>query len=514
MLIGEILAGNARRRPKQLAWTCDGASFTWSQANERCNRLANALRRAGLEPQDRVAFLSENSHRLAELYFALAKANLIAVPINSRSVAREIDYVLQAVQARGFLISRSLEARLGGVSTDLSQYVCIVGMGEGHGQPLDYEALLAGGQADEPGADFSRDAIRAIKFTSGTTGAPKGVISTHYQYLMSSLNYLLHSPFAEDDRCLLALPMSSGVGIQMLTCYAWRGCPTLILPRFDAGAALDAIERERITRLYVVPTMLAALADAQAARPRDLSSMRLIEYAGGPAPLSLVRRAAEVLRVPLSQTYGSSESGGQLAFLPAAEHERLLKASGNRRASESLPFGRETQGYHVRIVDEEGRELPDGEVGEMAIRSDSLMSGYWNQPALTAEVLRDGWLYTGDLVRRDADGLLTIVDRKRDTIASGGFKVYSAEVEGVLSEHPSVREVAVLGEPDEYWGEAIVAHVVLHEGAARDPAELARFCEENLASYKRPKKFRFMETLPKTSTGKVRKAQLREMKGA
>jgi acyl-CoA synthetase (AMP-forming)/AMP-acid ligase II len=223
-----------------------------------------------------------------------------------------------------------------------------------------------------------------------------------------------------------------------------------------------------------------------------------------------VRRAAAVLGVALSQTYGSSESGGQLAFLPSTDHERLLRDSAARRPSESLPFGREMPGYHIRIVGEEGRDVPDGESGEMLIKSESLMSGYWNQPALTAEVLRDGWLYTGDLVRRDAEGWLTILDRKRDTIASGGFKVYSAEVEGVLAEHPAVREVAVIGEPDEYWGEAIVACVALHRGAVCEAAELVRFCEQNLASYKRPKRYRFMDDLPKTSTGKVRKVALRE----
>ena len=512
MLIGEILAGNARRYPERLAWSFEGSAWTWREASERVNRFANALAATGLQPQDRVAFLSENSHRLAEIYFALSKAGLVAVPINSRSVAREINYVLKEVGARALLVSANLESRLKGITTDLSSCACVVGIGNGHGRPFDYEDMLAHAPAAEPAIDVPGSAIRAIKYTSGTTGAPKGVISTHYQYFLSTLNYLLHSPFTEDDRCVLALPMSAGVGIQMLTAYAYRTCWTAILPRFDAGAVLDTIERERITRLYVVPTMLAAITNAQGARPRDLSSLRMIEYAGGPAPLSLVRRAAQVLRVPLSQTYGSSESGGQLAFLPPADHERLLRDSSARRSSESLPFGREMPGYHIRIVDDQGREVSDGETGEMLVKSESLMSGYWNQPALTAEAIRDGWLYTGDLVCRDAEGWLTILDRKRDTIASGGFKVYSAEVEGVLGEHAAVREVAVIGEADDYWGEVIVACVVLNDGAVCDAAELARFCEQNLSGYKRPKRYRFVSELPKTSTGKVRKVELREQR--
>ncbi len=510
MLTGEILAGNARRYPQRVAWRFQGSEWTWRQVNERVNRLAHALLATGLKPQDRVAFLAENSHRLAEIYFGLAKAGLVAVPINARSVAREIDYVLREVDANALLVSSALESRLAGITTDVSRYACVVGVGSGHRQQLDYEELLSGASPSEPEQDVPGSAIRALKYTSGTTGAPKGVISTHYQYFLSTVNYLIHSPFTEEDRCVLALPMTSGVGIQMLTAYAYRTCTTTILPRFEPGAVLDTIERERITRLYVVPTMLAAITEAQGAKRRDIASLRMIEYAGGPAPLSLVRRAADVLRVPLAQTYGSSESGGQLAFLPPRDHERLLAQSASLRPSESLPFGREMPGYHIRIVDEEGSEVAEGETGEMLIRSESLMSGYWNQPALTAEVLRDGWLHTGDLVRRDAEGWLTIVDRKRDTIASGGFKVYSAEVEGVLSEHPAVREVAVIGEPDDYWGEAIVACVALQPGAPCDADELSRFCEQNLSGYKRPKRYRFLQELPKTSTGKVRKVELRE----
>ncbi len=509
MLAGEILSSAARRYPHGLAWRFQGASWTWNEANERANRVANALLACGLKPQDRVAFLSENSHRLAELYFALAKANLVAVPLNSRSVAREIDFILKAVEARALLVSGAFAPRLKDLGTDLSRMACVAGLDGEHGLPFDYERLLSGACDDGPPEDFDDNSIRAIKFTSGTTGAPKGVISTHRKYVLTTLNYLVHSPLAGDDRGLLVLPMTAGGGVQMLTAYAYRCCPTIILPRFNAGAALDTIERERATRMYVVPTMLAAMSDAQQRRPRDLSSMRLLEYAGGPASIALVRRAAEVLKVPLTQNYASSESGGQMAFLSLEEHKALLKAPGSRRDSEALPFGREAPGYCIRILDDEGREVSDGEVGEMVVKSDSLMSGYWRQPELTAEVLRDGWLYTGDLARREANGLLTIVDRKRDMIVTGGLNVYSAEVEGVLSEHPGVAEAAVVGEPDAYWGEVIVAYVVRSAGHACDESDLKRFCEKNLSGHKRPKSFRFVDALPKTSNGKVRKAELR-----
>ncbi len=510
MLVGEILTGNARRRPHRPAWSFAGETWSWQQANARVNRAANALRASGLGPQDRVAVMSGNSHRLAELYFALAKANLVAVPVNPHSVAREIDFVLAEVGARGLMISAALAPRLDGVTADLSGLACVAGMGDGHGLARDYEDMLAAAPADEPASDFDDTALRAIKFTSGTTGAPKGVTSTHRQYMFSVTNYLLQFPYVDDDRCLLMLPMTAGVGIQMLVAYAYRGCPTAILPRFDAGTVLDTIAAERVTRMYAVPTTIAALTDEQAARPRDLSSVRLIEYGGAPAPIALMRRAAEVLGVPLSQDYGSSETGGLIAFLSPEDHDRLARgADADSRGSEPLSFGREAQGYHIRLVDDHGDEVGDGEVGEIVVQGDPVTSGYWNRPDLTTEVLRDGWLYTGDMARRDGDGLLTIVDRKRDVIITGGINVYSAEIEAVLSEHPAVQEAAVIGEADERWGEAVTACIVLRRGSGDGEAELRRFCDDNLAGHKRPKRFRFFATLPKTSSGKVRKVELR-----
>ena len=508
MRVGDILSGNARRCPERTAWRFAGRDWTWREANARVNRAANALSAAGLAPQDRVAILADNSHRLAELYFALAKANLVAVPINPRSVAREIDFVLAEAGARALLVSDALAGRLDGVAADLSRLACLAGMGEGHGLPRDWDAMLDAAADTEPAAGFADTAIRAIKFTSGTTGAPKGVISTHRQYVFAVLNYLLQTPFGGDERCLVFLPLTAGVGIQMLTAYAYRACPTLILPRFDAEAVLDTVERERITRLFAVPTALGALADAQAARPRDLASVRLIEYGGAPAPVALMRRVAATLAVPLSQVYGSSECGGLITFLAPDDHARLLArpAAGE---GEPLACGREAQGYHIRLIGEDGREAPPGAVGEMAVKAETLMSGYWNRPELTAEVLRDGWLYTGDLARRDAEGFFTIVDRRRDMIITAGYNVYSAEVEAAIAEHPGVAEVAVIGAPDPRRGEAVVACIVPRPGAALDEAALAGFCERNLAGHKRPRRFRFLDALPKTSSGKVRKVELR-----
>ncbi len=516
MLVGDILAGNARRRPDAPAWSFAGQTWSWAQANARINRCANGLSALGFASQDRVAIMADNSHHLAELYFALAKADLVAVPINPRSVAREIDFVIDQVDARAFFVSAGLVPRLQGMKTDFASFACTVGMGEGHGLPTDYEALLDGASDAEPAADFPDTNMRAFKFTSGTTGAPKGVISTHRQYLFTVMNYVMQQPFDESDRCLIALPLTAGVAVQVLTAYCYRACPCTLLPRFDAGLVLDTIEAERTTRMFAVPTVIATLIEEQARKQRDLSSIKLIEYGGSPASVGLMRRATQILGVPFAQVFGSSETGGLISFMTPDEHAQIaLRAGGESADSDSqpMPCGREAQGYHIRVVDEAGNDVAAGEVGEMIVKCRSLMSGYWNQPEQTAEALRDGWLFTGDVARRDADGMLYIVDRKRDVIITGGINVYSAEVEAVLETHPAIAQVAVIGRRDERWGEAVTAHAVLRAGADCTEAELIAFCADKLADYKRPKRVYFIAALPKTSSGKIRKVDLAEAEG-
>lgn len=512
MVVGDLIEGNARRCPEKEAWTFADRSWTWSRANERANRLANGLLGLGLRHQDRVAFLSYNSHRLAETYFGLAKAGLIAVPINAKSVSREIAYILQDVGAAALLISREFVPRLTPIEPVLKDLRCVIGLDEGHGLAVDYEDLLSASPPAPPPSRVAEDDVRAIKYTSGTTGFPKGCISTHKQFLSNIANYLQHLPFTPEDRCLLALPMPAGVGAYMLVAYAYRACHTFILERFHPDQVLDAIEREHITRIYVVPTMIAALVSEMNSRERNLSSLRLLGYGGSPAPVALIRSAMEVLGCPLYQSFGASETGGFICFFTPGDHERKIRsASGPSELWEKqvTPCGRESQGFHIRIVDAEGNALPTGEVGEMTVRGDSIMSGYWKRPEETREVLREGWLFSGDLGKIDEEGYLHIIDRKRDMIISGGLNIYSAEIESVIQEHPTVSEVAVVGISDPYWGETVRAFIVPRPGKVCRAEELGKFCAENLASYKRPQSFVFLEELPKTSSGKVLKYELR-----
>ena len=511
MLLDEIIAGNARRRPAAIGWRFGGKAWSWQEIEERVTRAANGLLALGLKPGDRVGLFSDNSHQLAELYFALNKVGLIAVPVNPRSVRRELEFILHDVGARSLFASGRLIERLG-LAGELNLVEFMLGIEAESGVPQTLEKLIAGASTAPSEIEVDPDSVRAIKYTSGTTGTPKGCISTQRQFLVSFLNYLIQCPFDETDRCLLALPMTAGVGIQLLSTYCYIGAETLIMERFDAARMLDAVQERRITRFYVMPTILTALAEEQEKRPRDLSSLRAVGYGGQASPVALVLRAMDALGCPFYQTFGASESGGFVSYLMPKDHEELRQGHLGRvdgYGRTIVPCGREVQGFHLRIVDDARNEVTAGEIGEIAIKCDSIMSGYWNRPEATAEVIIDGWLYTGDLARRGADGLIYLVDRKRDMIVSGGYNVYSAEVEAVIHEHPAIAEAAVVGVPDPKWGESIEAFVVLRPGMQASEQDLLAFTADRTASYKRPRRFVFLNEMPRTNSGKTRKLELR-----
>lgn len=512
MLLHELIQGNARRAPDRLAWQFGNRRCTWAEADERTARIAANLAGRGFRPGDRIALFSENTDTLAELYFGLARCGVIAVPINPRSVLREVEFILSDVGARGLFVSARLAPRLAsepGAPIRINVEL-LFGGGAGHPCPTDVSELYRPAPAISPVEN--PDLVRSIKYTSGTTGTPKGCISTQRQFLFNIQNYLIQMPFQDDDRCLLSLPMTAGVGVYLLTAYVYMGLPTVLHDRFDADSFLDEIERSRITRFYVVPTMISALENAQTRRPRDISSLRYAGYGGSPAAFALIKRGMEAFRCGFYQTFGASETGGFVTCLKPEDHRLLVREDAGVSDSAGvkiMPCGREWQGVLLRLVDDAGRDVPLGHVGEIWVRSDSTMSGYWNQPEQTAEAFCDGWLRSGDLGSRDQYGFVSVVDRKKDMIISGGYNIYSSEVEAIIQRHPAVAKVAVVGKPDPYWGETVVAFVVRHAGARCSSEELAQLCEKGLASFKRPQLFVFVDSLPETSTGKIRKAELR-----
>ena len=511
MLVDEITAGNARRKPEAVGWRFPEGAFTWRAIDERVNQIAHALLDLGLAPGDRVAFMSENNALVAALYFAVPRAGLVLVPINPLSVRREVDYILSDVGAKAIIVSSAFMERLNPVST--FAVPIILGMEAGGVLPDALEQRAALAPKTPPDIKTHDHAIRAIKYTSGTTGVPKGCISTQNQFLINIVNYLAQIPYMPQDKCLLCLPMTAGVGIAMLTAYSYMGLETIVLPRFTAAGVLDAIEQHGVTRMFAVPTLLAAMVQEQARKPRDLSSLRLIGYGGQAAATSLILQVMDALGCGLYQVFGASEAGGFITYLRPEDHLRLRDSAATQEDALGrtiVPCGREVQAFHIRITGPDRQDVPDGEVGELTVKCDSNMSGYWNRPEQTAESLVDGWLYTGDLACRDAQGLIYIVDRKRDMIVSGGLNVYSSEVESALQEHADVAEAAVIGVADAYWGERVEAHIVRRKDGQVSANDLMAFAAERLASYKRPKAYHFHENLPKTSSGKLRKVELRK----
>ena len=512
-LLHHILAAHAKATPQSPAWHADGQWRSWAEAHDRVHRIAGNLRLLGLMSGDRVAVFGENSADLAELFIAIGAAGLVAVPVNPRSVRSEIEFICGEVQARGLVVTAALAPKLHECEPpDRLGVPVMIGLGTGHGMPINFGQLLGAcggiGWANDP------DAIRAIKYTSGTTGTPKGCMSTHRQFLGSIEVYLRTVHFQPDDRALLALPMTAGVGMYLLAAYVMAGIPTVIHPRFNPALFLEDVARHGITRFYGMPTMMGALAHAQAEGSHDVTSLRLAGYGGSPAAIDVLRHAAATLRCGFYQTFGASEAGGFITYLLPQRHAEILaQAAGTSSAfgNDVVPCGTAAEGVQLRVVDEGGRDAAPGTAGEMWVRSPSLMSGYWGRPADTAEALRGGWLASGDIVVRDAEGVVCVVDRKRDMIISGGYNVYSSEVEATLQRHPGVAEVAVVGVPDAYWGESVVAFVTPAPGHAFDEQAMVELAGQHLAGYKRPRAIFLAPTLPKTSTGKIRKVELREL---
>ena len=379
----------------------------------------------------------------------------------------------------------------------------------------DYEQLVASGDPAEIEPTFDDGALRTIKFTSGTTGEPKGCIATHRSLFVHVYTYLVETPeIPERSTGLIPLSISTGLALNTLAALAYRNARTIITDRFDPGAILDLVASERVARITAVPTMIGALTQENESRPRDLSSLTGIFYSGAPASVPLMKRAIDVLGCGFFAGYGSTESGGNITYLSPEEHVRLINTPRDVTdvwGRSVLSCGRETPGAHVRLVDEQLRDVAPGEVGELFAHASSLFQGYWNKPEETAKTLHDGWLLTGDLGRRDDEGFFYIVDRKRDMIVSGGYNVYAIEVESVIGEHPAVAEAAVVGIFDPHWGEAVHAFVLPKSGHTLTADDITAHCKTALAAPKVPKHVHVVDDFPRTTSGKVRKGELRTL---
>jgi acyl-CoA synthetase (AMP-forming)/AMP-acid ligase II len=505
MLVGDIPRRNGRRYPAKVAVRYGQAGLTWAALDERADRLGSYLLGRGLATGDRVAVSARNCLEWPELVFGLAKAGLVLVPVNIRHSPDEVGHVLGDSGARAAIVHHDQVERHGQTLSGLGFLLEIGGSEAGQ----DYEAALSTGRAADPTPSSLTDSdVQFILYTSGTTGRPKGVVNQHRGMLAQVLDTTISTEARHTDVMLATTPFFTAGGMVRTLSWLYLGQTMIIHPRFDAEAVLDEIERSRVTFTTFIPTMLhRTLRMLEDGPPRDMSSLRRISYGSAPVPTGLAERAMKLLGCDLQQRYGLTEAGGQVTILGPAEHRAAIAG----RTSLLTSCGRETPHAEIRIRDDEGLELPPGEIGEIVIRCDSSALGYWNNPEQTARTFRPDGLWSGDLGRLDADGYLHIEGRRTDMIISGGFNVYPAELERVLSGHHQVDLAAVVGVPDQEWGETPVA-VIVAKGAvdaAAFEAELRGLCREQLADYKQPRKFVFRTELPLGPAGKVLKRELR-----
>lgn len=510
--VRDILERNARLHPRKVGLIDGDKRFTYSEIDERANRLCSALNHLGLKKGDKIAIMAHNCHEYVEFYFAIAKGGYVAVPINARLTATEVAYNLNHSESIAFIYHEALEDQIEVILKNKKSYVPnanhIITIGKERENTISFNSLLDIAPYESAYAQVEPDDLFMILYTSGTTGIPKGVMISHRNIVANTNSTIIEKRIVPEDINLLVLPLFHIAGFWPLTTHFYRSGLTILLPRFDAEKILQTIEKEKVTFLNLVPTMLQRLITHPGLKDYDLSSLRFLMYAGAPSTVEQIKEAMSILGQHIFYTGLGCTEAGMITNFPGTEH--YLEGP----LSEKLgSVGKDGINVEVKIVDNEGVELPPGKVGEIIVKGDNVSLGYWKMPQETAKTYKNGWLYTGDLGYRDDDGYIFHVDRKKDIIISGGENVSSREVESIIYQHPAVKEVAVIGIPDKEWGESVRAIVSLkpHYKNKVSEQDIMDFCRQRLAGFKRPKKITFLDELPKNSVGKISKAELRKL---
>ena len=507
MNLTQMLHSAASGRPTAISTRCRDRVRTWSETRDRVARLAAGLRQLGVEEGDRVAILALNSDRYTEYYFAVWWLGAVVVPMNLRWSAAENAYSLNDAGAKTLFVDTAFAPMVPEIRSEAKSLETLVFMDDGAAPEgmLEYESLIAGAEPCEDRRRGGED-LAGLYYTGGTTGFPKGVMLPHRALWYNALVIAKHVHLDAEHVYLHAAPMFHLADGAMSLGASMVGATHTYIPAFNAEEAIAAIERDRVTHALMVPTMIGMLLQSPGFKPKRLESLLAMTYGASPMPEGVLKDALQRLpSVDFYQAYGQTELAPLVTVLPADYH--TIDAS---RSSKLRSAGRVVVGCEVRIVDDEGADLGVDEVGEIVARSPGAMLGYWNLPDQTESTLRDGWVHTGDGAYRDEDGFIFIVDRLKDMIVTGGENVFSAEVESAISTHPAVAEVAVVGIPDEKWGEAVHAIVVPRDGEDIVESEIIEHCKPLIANYKWPRGITVRhEPLPLSGAGKVLKRDLR-----
>jgi acyl-CoA synthetase (AMP-forming)/AMP-acid ligase II len=505
--LAEMVRTRAKARGNAIAYEFEGRQTSFAQFDILTNRVANALIAQGIKPHERIAYLGKNSDVYFELLLGAMKADVVMAPVNWRLAGPEIAFIVEDCRAPVLFVGPEFIEQVDKIRAQLPHVRTFIATEEDAPGWLTYTAWRDAQNDEDPNVPIERGDIAIQLYTSGTTGKPKGAMLSHGNFLNLVETGKEAKPdwnkWSEDDVSLVAMPIfhigGSGWGVMGL----YHGAKGVIAREFDPTKVLDFFEQSGVTKLFMVPAAMQFVVRQPRARQVDFSRLKYMLYGASPIPAALLKECIEVFGCGFVQMYGMTETTGTIVALPPEDHIEGLERM--RSAGKALA------GVELAILDANGNKLPAGEVGEIATRSGSNMVGYWNLPEATAKTLdSEGWLRTGDAGYMDNDGYLYIHDRIKDMIISGGENIYPAEVESAICDHPDVAEVAVVGVPDEKWGEAVKAIVVMKPGKNATGSDIINFTRERIAGFKTPKTVEFIQALPRNASGKILRRHLRD----
>jgi len=505
--LGDLARFHATQRGDAEAFLYEGRRTSYAEFDRHVSQVGNGLRAAGCGEGSRVGFLDKNSDLFYEIVFGAARIGAVSVGINWRLAPPEVAYILNDSRAEVLFVGPDFVGLAEKIRGDLEHVRQIVCMEPGHSEWPDYLTWRDGQDDADPGVAVSGDDVAIQMYTSGTTGHPKGVQLPHRCFFdlqnLPPADDMAWNEWTPSDVSLVAMPSFHIGGVGYGVWGLRSGARLVILPEFEPGLALETIEAEGITKAFMVPAAIRLCVQHPDAATTDFSSLQTVMYGASPIPLDLLREAIATFHCGFAQLYGMTETTGAATYLPPQDHD----VDGNERMRSA---GKPYPGVTIKVIDGDGKPLPPGEVGEICISSPANMTGYWNLPDATAKTLVDGYIHTGDAGYLDKDGYVYVHDRVKDMIVSGGENIYPAEVESAIFGHEAVADVAVIGVPDERWGEAVKAVVVKKPGTETTADSIIGFARERIAGYKCPKSVDFIDELPRNPSGKVLKRELRK----
>jgi fatty-acyl-CoA synthase len=504
-VLADITRFHASTAPTSTALIYEDRQTSFAELDQLSSQVANGLHAEGIQRQTNVAWLDINTDFFFEMLFGCAKSNTVICPLNWRLAAPEILYILNDAEAQILFVGERFVDLVESITDQLVTVKKIIAISGGHPEWEDYVSWRNKRSNEDPALNTSPTDIAIQMYTSGTTGYPKGVLLSSGALLAPNADdsdEMEFNRWTSEDVSLLVMPCFHIAGLRWGVMGLLPGAETVIMPEFDPVQVAEHISAHQVTKLMLVPAALQFVMQATRGMDTNFSSLRHIWYGASPIPLDLLKEAMNVFQCDFVQTYGLTETAAQTTYLPPSDHN----PEGNERMKSA---GKVLPNIQIRIMDEHGRCLPAREIGEICVNSPANMIGYWKSPEATAKTIVDGWVHTGDAGYMDEDGYVYIHDRIKDMVVSGGENVYPAEVESAIYGHPAVADVGVIGVPDDKWGEAVKAIVVLESGHSCSAEELIAYARERIAAYKAPKSVDFVDVLPRNPSGKILKKDLR-----